>query len=205
MAFLYQELENAVNLDGLTGLYNHSFFQKELISDFQRARRYQRPLSLVFLDIDHFKEFNDTYGHMAGDEILKKIAAILKESIRDGIDIVARYGGEEFVIIAPETDDKGVYLFAERIRHRVVRELFHLETCRGPQEVHVTVSLGITSFLPKLHPEVAERDLIAYADAALYQSKRKGRNRTTYLELGLPWLTLEVQGNGSSPSSFPPQ
>ena len=147
--------------DELTGIGNFRHFQNIFESEFHRAQRYKRSLSLIMLDIDNFKTFNDQYGHTFGDEILKKIALVLNKTIRKE-DTVARYGGEEFIIIAPETDEKKAKDLAERIR-KAVSHLKH----------HITVSLGIASY-----PTDAKtaKTLLEKADKALYRSKANGKN-----------------------------
>jgi diguanylate cyclase (GGDEF)-like protein len=164
-AMLY---EQAIH-DGLTGLYAHTFFQNYLEQEIKKAKRYETPLSLLMLDIDHFKRFNDTYGHPVGDTVLVNIAHLLKQAIR-GADIAARYGGEEFTLTLPETDAKGAYLLAERLRKKV--EAF--DFLKGKKKrVKITVSIGVAGYRKGMRREV----LIGQADQALYHAKREGRNR----------------------------
>jgi diguanylate cyclase (GGDEF)-like protein len=169
-AQLYEAMEKMATTDGLTGLFNHRTFQGRLDEQLATARRYGRKLSFILTDIDHFKSVNDTYGHPTGDLVLKGVARILKEQARD-TDIVARYGGEEFAIIMPETDAKGAHAIAERIRERVMKEVFQTE--QGP--LKVTLSLGIATF-PDQNVEKAA--LIDLADQCLYFAKRHGRNQS---------------------------
>jgi diguanylate cyclase (GGDEF)-like protein len=140
-----------------------------LTKEVARAERYQRPLALLMIDVDHFKRYNDTCGHLAGDEVLRKIATIFRRCTRES-DCVGRYGGEEFLIILPETvgDDAG--RIAERIRSHLAEEDFPF----GPQKLRITISGGIASF-PRngRSPE----SLLKSADAALYEAKNRGRNR----------------------------
>ena len=151
--------------DGLTGLKNHRAFQERIAEEFTRARRYGAPLSVLMVDIDHFKEYNETHGHPAGDEVLAKIAAIIK-SVARSIDIVARYGGEEFAVILPQTDVAGALATADRLRTQV-------ESSNWPHG-QITVSIGLS----KVEPEMADHsELVTCADMALYEAKRKGRNR----------------------------
>jgi len=157
--------------DGLTKLFVHRYFQIALENEIKRAKRYGKSVSLILFDIDHFKKFNDTYGHQMGDIVLSYTALLIKETIRS-IDIPARYGGEEFTIILPETDTNAAFEVAERVRKRV--EAYDYPGQEKP--VKVTISLGIASF-PKHSQE--RLDLIKKADQALYASKKGGRNRAT--------------------------
>ncbi len=155
--------------DGLTELYNHREFQRLLRHEIERSRRTKKPVSLLFLDIDNFKNYNDTFGHKQGDSALKIVAGILKEQVRQ-IDVAARYGGEEFAIILTGTAAKKASTTAERIRKAVSTQPFIVN-----EEVNqLSVSIGIAEF-----PENAEKagDLIEAADLALYTAKRNGRDR----------------------------
>jgi len=157
--------------DGLTGLYNHRHFKDELEREFSGARRYNRPLSLIIADVDWFKHYNDSHGHIQGDNALKKVAALLRGTTRE-IDLVARYGGEEFVVVLPETDLDGAIRVAERIRRCVQEEVFaHEETQPGGD---FTLSLGAASLSPRM---LNASDLVEEADRALYNAKKLGRNR----------------------------
>ena len=169
-AHMYQALEEQATTDGLTGLVNHRTFQERFSAMLGRADRHKFPVSLILTDIDHFKKVNDTYGHPAGDEVLRRVAAILKASARK-IDIVARYGGEEFAIVLEATDRAGARQLAERIRIEVAQQNF--QSGKGPFKA--TLSLGVASY-----PEDAraKADLIAQADQSLYAAKHGGRNRT---------------------------
>lgn len=168
-AQLYEQMEKMATTDGLTGLTNHRTFQGRFDDAMATARRYSRKLSFILTDIDHFKSVNDTYGHPTGDQVLKGVARILKETARD-TDVVARYGGEEFAIVMPETDAKGALVIAERIRERVMAEVFQTE--QGP--LKVTLSLGIATS-PDSSQE--KQGLIDLADQCLYFAKRHGRNQ----------------------------
>lgn len=156
--------------DGLTGLSNYRTFSERLAQEVDRANRYHRPLSLIMLDIDHFKLFNDTYGHPKGDHALVGIARALRELSRAS-DIVARYGGEEFALILPETDREKAIALGGRLRA-------HIEACQLSDQDStpapaLTVSVGIASHTPPHSKE----DLLEAADMALYRAKRAGRNR----------------------------
>jgi diguanylate cyclase (GGDEF)-like protein len=158
--------------DRMTKLFSHHYFQQNLEEEIARAHRYGTPLSLIMFDIDHFKKFNDTYGHLQGDLIIKDIAKILRGSVRT-IDFTARYGGEEFAVILPEVNAKGAAVVAERIRKTIEQYSFSGE--EGP--LFVTVSMGVAEFKPARIRSASQ--LIAEADKALYQSKEMGRNRLT--------------------------
>ncbi|HET7433960.1 MAG TPA: diguanylate cyclase [Thermoanaerobaculia bacterium] len=156
--------------DGLTKLNNHRYFQDELARAFEESQRYQRPLALAMIDIDFFKKVNDTYGHAVGDEILKAVARLYRESVRS-TDLVARYGGEEFAVMMPETNLHDGITFAEKIRHLI--ETSTVDTQAGP--LNVTVSVGVAS-VPhtRIH---SPKELIVAADRALYRAKKAGRNQ----------------------------
>jgi len=168
-AQLFTKLERMAVLDGLTGLYNHRYFQEQLERELARAERAGSSLALVIMDIDHFKQVNDTYGHPTGDVVLKHISAIVKGAIRN-IDLAARYGGEEFAIVLPEADMSGAAGFAERLRREVEAKTAHTDF----GALGVTVSLGVSAY-----PEFGRKrsELIDFADKALYHAKRLGRNR----------------------------
>jgi two-component system cell cycle response regulator len=156
--------------DGLTKLYNHRYLQDELARAFEESMRYQRPLSLAIIDIDFFKKVNDTYGHAAGDDVLKSAARLFDDSIRS-TDLAARYGGEEFAVMMPETELHDAISFAEKIRQLI--ESTPMKTQAG--EVSVTVSIGLSSVpRSRIH---SPKELIVAADKALYRAKRGGRNQ----------------------------
>lgn len=165
-----RRLEHLSITDGLTGLYNHKYFQDVLSMEIKRVERYRRPLSLIIFDIDNFKDFNDTYGHSKGDEVIQKIAEILQDETR-AIDIAARYGGEEFVMILPETDAKQARMVAEKVR-RFVRG--HSFSAGEGKKVYISLSAGVAEV--KEYP-VDKATLIEQADKAMYQAKRMGRDR----------------------------
>lgn len=165
-----ERLEQLSITDGLTGVFNHRYFQEALAAEFEEAVRYDRPLSFTLIDLDYFKKVNDTYGHAAGDEVLKEISGRFQESIR-GSDIVARYGGEEFAILMPQTDLEDARAFAEKIRGMVEARPVRTEEV----EIPVTVSVGVAS-IP--HSKlVTPLEMVDAADKALYRAKENGRNQ----------------------------
>lgn len=170
-ALLHEELERLSVTDRLTELYNHGYFQQRLEEEVARADRFTHKLSLIMLDIDDFKEFNDTYGHPRGDSVLRAVSNIIRQNLRD-MDIAARYGGEEFVIVLPETDLEGAHGVAERIRHGVEQHTFSGGDDIPP--LRKTVSVGVATF--PLQATTPAR-LIEAADVAMYAAKGEGKNR----------------------------
>lgn len=166
-----EKLEELAITDGLTKLYNHNYFQHCLGYEFSKAQRYNLPLSLIMLDIDYFKSFNDEYGHQMGDIVLTTLAKLLKNTVRK-IDIVARYGGEEFVVILPHTRAKEAQLLAERLRETIEK---HIISGTVGHLRNVTISLGVATFANNNFKNKDE--LIKDADDALYKAKKDGRNR----------------------------
>ncbi len=164
-ARLFAETRRLANTDALTGLHNHRYFYHLLDAEVKRARRYGRSLSLIMLDIDHFKQFNDRYGHLAGDEALRSLALILRKNSRR-VDTVARYGGEEFAIILPETDLPQAGVQAERLRTAAAEQQW--------PEGSLTISLGAAALSSAMN---RVEDLVRDADRALYQAKAAGRNK----------------------------
>jgi len=189
-ARLYED----ATLDGLTRLYVRRFWERRLYEEVKKALRYQKQLSLMMIDIDHFKKFNDTYGHQTGDEVLKAVSAQISQNMRQGIDIPARYGGEELSVIMPETDINGALNMAERLRDAVYKtQLPNPNPAQRP--ISVTISIGVSS-LPFLNLDEKakmqltqqawhtlvlshKQNLLEQADISLYESKRNGRNRVT--------------------------
>jgi diguanylate cyclase (GGDEF)-like protein len=164
-------LEQLATRDALTGLANRRCFDDTLSAEWQRALRHQQPLSLLMVDVDNFKQYNDAYGHLGGDECLQRIASAVSSEMRAN-DLVARYGGEEFAVILPNQSLKGAAIVAERIRCRV--EQLRLPNLGSKQHV-VTVSIGAATALAA--PENDPSQLVAIADSALYRAKHMGRNR----------------------------
>ncbi len=164
--------------DGLTGLYNHRYFQEEMDREIERAKRYEREFSLIIFDIDHFKKVNDTYGHPVGDQVLKAISRVAEKSVRKS-DIVARYGGEEFAVILPETDFVGAKVFAERIRRDIEKMTIDVDDTT----IRITVSVGFTCY--RHTSKIQEKSaIISMADKALYTAKLGGRNM--FIAMRLP-------------------
>jgi diguanylate cyclase (GGDEF)-like protein len=173
-------IENArlyemATLDKKTGLYNHGFFQNRLVEEMERAERYKTDLTLMILDLDHFKQVNDTHGHMKGDEVLIQIAETLRQQIRT-YDIPARFGGEEFMVILPETDCKSAVIVAERIRKSIQKLSF--TSSKG--SFSITSSFGIAGYHHSSN--ITEDIFIEHSDQALYRAKEKGRNRVVVYE-----------------------
>lgn len=171
---LQRELEALSYKDGLTGLANRRMLDMVLEREWASARRNMRPISLILLDIDFFKQYNDYYGHLAGDECLKRVAQLLQGASRSQ-DLVARYGGEEFVVVLPETDLAAAAAAAERYRELVLDEMIEHE--RSGIGLHLTISQGVGTIIPGESDTAA--DFIAAVDKLLYRSKQGGRNRVT--------------------------
>ncbi len=172
----YQALLRVSRTDGLSGIWNRRFFDEILEVEWKRSCRGGKPLSLLLLDIDFFKKYNDTYGHQAGDECIRKVAGVLKETARRAGDFPARYGGEEFAVILPETDSEKAMVVAENIRTRVQ----DLQIAHGASEVSdfVSVSIGIASKIPG-KDEASAQKFLEESDKALYHSKENGRNKSS--------------------------
>jgi diguanylate cyclase (GGDEF)-like protein len=174
-----QQLQHLINLDALTQIPNRRYFDSHLVTEWKRMLREACPLSLVFCDIDYFKVFNDTFGHLAGDECLRQVAQVISQVLKRPGDLAARYGGEEFAIILPRTNAMGAMEIAEALR-LAVRQINVPLQC--PEKwslprVTVTVSVGVATTIP--YADLSSNDLIMAADKALYQSKQQGRDRTT--------------------------
>jgi diguanylate cyclase (GGDEF)-like protein len=169
-ASLYDEVIELSYTDGMTELHNYRYFEMRLKEEILRHTRNKQGVSLIILDVDHFKNYNDTLGHQAGDEVLRQLAHILKDTVREN-DIVARYGGEEFAVILPSVGKEGVIILAERIRSHVANSEFKDEHVQPLGKI--TVSIG-TASLPLDASD--STDLIYKADTALYAAKHSGRN-----------------------------
>ncbi len=168
-----QELEELAMTDGLTRIANHRFFDQKLKTEWHRLRREVAPFSLILCDIDYFKRYNDTYGHLAGDSCLQRVAKALRDSVKRPSDLVARYGGEEFAIILPNTDLEGATHIAEIICTQIRSlKIPHRDSLIKP---YVTLSVGVASTIPM--PSLTPETLIMTADYALYQAKTNGRDR----------------------------
>jgi diguanylate cyclase (GGDEF)-like protein len=170
-----RELTRLSAVDGLTGIPNRRCFDDTLAREWRRSQRNRQPLSLLLADVDHFKEFNDTYGHQVGDDCLKAVARSLAGCLNRATDLVARYGGEEFAVVLPDTDEHGARAVAELMRDAVAA----LAVPHSASSVagHVTLSLGVASCVPGNEPEASAESLLGDADKALYEAKRGGRNR----------------------------
>jgi two-component system cell cycle response regulator len=179
-----EELLALTRTDALTGLHNRRYFEERLAEEFVRASRYHSPLSLVMLDIDHFKRINDTYGHPFGDEVLRKVAETVRARLRE-VDFVARYGGEELVALLPTTGPKEARGACERVREAVAALRFEYQAADGTvQPVRCTASLGVAS-IPA--PDLLDsEDLLRAADTHLYAAKAAGRDCVRQHEEGSP-------------------
>jgi len=165
------KLEALSNTDGLTGIANRRYFDHMLMREWNRAQRAELPISLVMLDVDRFKHYNDQYGHLAGDACLQALASALTQTARRAGDCVARFGGEEFVVLLPETDGPDALKIAQRIQHEVWSlSLPHAEMPLGI----ITISLGVASIMPS--NQYSPEELVRQADLALYRAKNAGRN-----------------------------
>ncbi|MBI1976321.1 MAG: sensor domain-containing diguanylate cyclase [Candidatus Omnitrophica bacterium] len=171
---LYNRVQELAILDGLTGAYGRRYFLERLQEEFVRSRKQELPLSLLMCDLDYFKEKNDTYGHLVGDEVLRAVAKILKQYIRE-VDLLGRYGGEEFTVILPETMPQKAWQVGERIRSMVQDSELEIYD----EKIRVTISIGVSALSPKMS---SVEELIDQADRALYSAKTKGRNRVEVYE-----------------------
>ncbi|MEM7016150.1 MAG: diguanylate cyclase [Pseudomonadota bacterium] len=175
-----QELEKISTQDGLTQLYNRRFFDTRLNEEYRRMQRQNEPLSLIMCDVDHFKIFNDTYGHQGGDECLKQVAAAIAQTVRRVHEVSARYGGEEFAVILPHAPQEEAVIVAEKIRQAIAdRNIPHEGSLTKPI---VAMSFGVATMIPNNDGDVAQ--LVRMADEALYESKENGRDRvSTYQKM----------------------
>jgi len=167
-AKLFEQMQQLAITDGLTNLYNRRYFYMVLENEIERSRRYETPLSLIMMDIDHFKLVNDQYGHLAGDDVLESIAKLCKNLLRQ-TDEMFRYGGEEFTVLLPETNADLAVRVAERIRKTIAETTFKI----NDHHIRITVSLGVTQFDSDLS---GPNEFIDAVDKALYTAKDAGRN-----------------------------
>lgn len=166
----FEQQYKLATTDGLTELYNHRYFQEQIRMQVEQAKRYNNNFSLIIIDIDFFKKFNDTFGHQSGDAVLRQVAQTLKKNVR-ATDIVCRYGGEEMSIILPNTIKEEAYTTAEKICSRVAGRKFKLV---GDKETNVTISLGVSTY--PFDGDTAQK-IIEAADKKLYEAKNNGRNQ----------------------------
>lgn len=192
-------LEQKARMEPKTGLYNSRYFEEALQKELSRAKRFNRPLTVVMADMDFLRQINNTYGHLAGDEVLLSVAQILKRSFRE-YDVVARFGGEEFAILMPEVSVYQAHSHINSIRSTIEKMSIMVSTSVSP--IQTTISFGLSGF--EFHEQSA-RDITHNADVALYQAKLEGRNRVcTYLESdhGMQWRTTKVVPTDSAPPKF---
>ncbi len=174
-----RELHRISMIDGLTGIANRRLFDESLEREWRRCARIKKPISVVMLDVDYFKKYNDKYGHQAGDECLKAAAKKVASAVPRASDLAARYGGEEFVLILGETDEDGARWVANRIRQQVIGlKVAHEDSPHG----YVTLSCGVSSVLPS--DNLSVETLVKSADNALYLAKKNGRNAVAFLNYG---------------------
>jgi len=170
----YRIIQKQATIDSLTGIPNRRVFSERIITEFKHHLRDKQPLSIIMCDIDCFKQFNDTYGHLAGDQCLTTVAQIIQNSLKRPVDFCARYGGEEFIILLPETDKEGAKYFAEMIRQKI--EALKIPNENAMPKQIVTISLGVAS-VTESAPLPSYEKLINRADKALYMAKEQGRNQ----------------------------
>ena len=183
-AELYNQVIELSLTDGLTGVYNRRYFELLLQKEVERTQRYNRQLATIMIDIDHFKEYNDSFGHPAGDEALRRVAEDILSGARRGLDVATRYGGEEFAVILPETAPDGAWIVAENIRKKIDSDSRFLRK--------VSVSLGVASLTGD---QLSHTILVEQADLALYQAKSQGRNRTVIFE---EWMQESAHDKNAS-------
>jgi diguanylate cyclase (GGDEF)-like protein len=191
MSFASQAIQNHLHYehslrDVKTGLFNHGFFMTRLAEETARVKRGDYSSSVIVMDVDNFKDFNDSYGHIAGDKVLENIALMIKQGVRSE-DIPSRFGGEEFTVLLPNTDRDTVWMVAERLRTSIANMRVTWLSALPP----VTISLGVYTFARE--SDISAAEIINRADMALYQSKKRGRNRTTIWGSG---LLFKIQNSG---------
>uniref|UniRef100_A0A486XV04 diguanylate cyclase n=1 Tax=Rheinheimera sp. BAL341 TaxID=1708203 RepID=A0A486XV04_9GAMM len=178
-----QKLQQQTERDALSGLFNRAYFDRQMRAELKRSRREQRPLALVLLDIDHFKQVNDTYGHVSGDEVIKRVAQLIQQQLKRPADKLCRYGGEEFALILPNTQTQGAETLAELIRSEL-----EADTTQPP----VTISAGC--FAAIADPNSDSNSFIHNADQALYQAKTSGRNQVKCYAAAINQPQLNSEG-----------
>jgi diguanylate cyclase (GGDEF)-like protein len=167
-----QELERKNVLDELTGLHNRRFYDQKILAEYRRSRRNLTPLTLVVIDIDHFKVVNDQFGHLAGDQCIIWVATLIKQSLKRTADMGFRYGGEEFCLILPNTDSKGAFLLAEKLRLKINEQTYNVEG----NDITLSISCGTFTYQQEIN--VSPEQIFSFADKALYEAKNYGRNQT---------------------------
>lgn len=178
-------LDNLAHIDGLTEVYNHRYFQNFLDQEISRATRNEGIITLVMLDIDHFKKFNDSYGHQAGDFVLNEFCKVVQKNLRK-YDTLARYGGEEFAVILPETNSEEALAVSEKLRAAIEAASF----ADGVEKYSVTASFGLACSKPCVEDDFSKSDFISQADAALYEAKKEGRNRVKLFSAKKKWYSF---------------
>lgn len=168
-----QLLEQQSQRDALSGTYNRAYFDRQMRSELKRSRREQRPLALVLLDIDHFKQVNDNYGHLAGDQVIKQVCSLIQAQLKRPGDKLCRYGGEEFALILPNTHIEGANQLAELIRQQLEQHSLRITEHASP--LQLTLSAGCYAKVPGT--ECDNDEFIRFADSALYRAKQNGRNQ----------------------------
>ncbi|WP_295958839.1 GGDEF domain-containing protein [Rhodoferax sp.] len=190
-----EKLSREAVIDGLTGIYNRKYFDQKLAVEVSRAQRQKNPLSLVMLDVDYFKKYNDTYGHPAGDRVLQAVVGSVQSQLNRLTDVFARYGGEEFIIILPSSDQSGATQIAEKVRQAVLA--LQLDHARSQVAKHITVSLGVATCLGGV--VCTETRLLDTVDKALYAAKHGGRNMVQWLSVSDAHSTGGYVVNGQDP------
>ncbi|MBF0376148.1 MAG: diguanylate cyclase [Desulfamplus sp.] len=168
-------LEHMTNHDGLTAIFNREYVEKQIEYEFCKAKRYGSMFSIILFDIDRFKNVNDTFGHIAGDEVLRNTASTIKSQLRSS-DVFGRYGGEEFIILLPETNLENTAFLSQRIRHNIEKMITIYENL----EIKITISIGVVQFRPDIKDYL---QMVHEADIALYHSKQNGRNAVTQYKI----------------------
>jgi len=182
LAWESEKAQQIANLDGLTGLANRRYLDQVLDQEVKRAAREKQPITVIMVDIDFFKDYNDHFGHLAGDDVLRKVARLLQSSVNRAADLVSRFGGEEFCIVLPNTAIQGGMEIAEELRKSILEA--RIPHAEGLETPWLTISLGVSSQVPEAGASVAE--IIHLADKALYRAKASGRNRVAALGTAQP-------------------